>query len=183
MTREWRRRDILRVLGGSVAAAACTTGPAKPPPCIVVGSETGRSSYCLVGSEVLRVPSVRTLALGQAILFNVDDSTAVVIVRDDTGFYAMSGICTHQCCLVALCADSACIALGTNPGECGTTPTEMPARTGAAIVCPCHGSQFAIDGTVLTGPAVRALPHYALTFDGDDGLVDVSQVVPIAMRV
>lgn len=172
------RRDLLRVLGAGVLGAACGGGS---PPCVAPSDAQGRS-YCLVSGDVVRVPLAGRLVVGQAVLFNVDDNTAVLVVRDAGGAYAMSAICTHQCCLLALCEDAACTALGTNPGTCAPTVTAMPAATGAALICACHGSTFGIDGTVLTGPAVRDLPHYAVTFDADDALVDTSRVVPATTR-
>src|SRR5262249_27992588 len=35
-----------------------------------------------------------------------------------------------------------------------------------AIVCPCHGSQFDIDGTFISGPAQVSLTAYPIVFDG-----------------
>jgi Rieske Fe-S protein len=178
----WRRRDVLRALG--LATISCA-GKKSPPPCVVPddAGTAGGTSYCLVTGEVIRVPGARLIDVGQAALFNVDDDTAVVIARDVDGAYAMSAICTHQCCLLALCENSACTSLGTNPGECMPTAIGTPAATGAALICACHGSSFAIDGTVLTKPATRALPHYALAFEGDDALVDVSQIVSMSTRL
>ena len=171
-----RRRDVLRLFG--TAFAAC--GSDSKPPCVI--SAAGTTSYCLVADEILRVPSVGSLAIGQATLFNVDDDTAVVVARDASGLYAMSGICTHQCCLVSLCADDTCSTLGTNPGGCNVTAVATPAATGAAIICPCHGSAFSIDGSVLTGPAIRPLPHYKLVLEGEDALVDTSRTVASTTR-
>jgi Rieske Fe-S protein len=58
-------------------------------------------------------------------------------------FYTMSARCTHQGCVVAT----------FNP-------------TSAASVCPCHGSHFGIDGSLLTGPAINPLTRYNNSFDG-----------------
>lgn len=40
-----------------------------------------------------------------------------------------------------------------------------------AIFCPCHGSSYAIDGSVLTGPTTSPLTAMDITFDGDNTLV------------
>ncbi len=58
----------------------------------------------------------------------------VVVTQPATGEFAgFSAVCTHQGCLVASVKD-------------GT------------INCDCHGSRFALDGTVQTGPATAPLP-------------------------
>ncbi|GAB4549099.1 MAG: hypothetical protein Kow0063_44000 [Anaerolineae bacterium] len=76
----------------------------------------------------------------------------VLIGRDEGGLFAISAICTHLGCTVM-------------EGDEG-------------LACPCHGSRFSADGANLSGPALRPLPHLALTLN-DDGLVkvDLSQVV------
>jgi cytochrome b6-f complex iron-sulfur subunit len=55
--------------------------------------------------------------------------------------------------------------------------------TGSAFVCPCHGSQFAADGTVTQGPAALRLNAVKVTIDGEDAIVDLSQPDDPATRV
>jgi cytochrome b6-f complex iron-sulfur subunit len=38
--------------------------------------------------------------------------------------------------------------------------------------CPCHGSHYHVDGEYLDGPAPRSLDRFALSFDGENVLVD-----------
>lgn len=45
---------------------------------------------------------------------------------------------------------------------------------GVRLVCPCHGSEFGLDGSVLEGPAERALTAYPVTVAGDVVVVDLS---------
>ena len=67
----------------------------------------------------------------------------VVVTQPTSGdFRGLSPICTHQGCRVSSIVD----------GE---------------IVCPCHGSKFALDGAVVAGPARNALPAVAITVEGD----------------
>lgn len=63
--------------------------------------------------------------------------------------YALKAECTHLGCLV-----------GGKPAIGG-------------FACPCHGSEYASDGTVTRGPAPRALGLAALT-TRDDGVLVMS---------
>lgn len=70
-----------------------------------------------------------TLAAGQAAVMRIDGQACAVYRDDDGSLSTVSATCTHLGCLVAF-----------NDAE----------RTWE---CPCHGSRFAPDGSVLQGPA------------------------------
>lgn len=78
----------------------------------------------------------------------------VYIVRTPEGFYAESAICPHLGCI-----------------------TQWKPELNM-IACPCHGSKFKREGSVVAGPAPRPLTHFAirLTPDGDL-LVDTLETV------
>jgi cytochrome b6-f complex iron-sulfur subunit len=82
----------------------------------------------------------------------------VFVVRDASGLYALTARCPHQ-------------------GF--TTRIE-----GTLFVCPRHGSQFSLEGAVLTGPATQPLVHYAMC-KLDNGNVGVltSQMVDDSVRL
>jgi Rieske Fe-S protein len=71
----------------------------------------------------------------------------VFIGRDAGGLFALSAICTHLGCTIT--------------------------RNNRELVCPCHGSRFAANGTNQVSPASRPLPYLALTLN-EDGLVEVN---------
>lgn len=74
-----------------------------------------------------------------------------ILTRQATGPLALSDECTHQQCVVDY----------------------QPAR--GVIVCPCHGSQFSLSGTVLTGPATRPLDRFVITEQAGEVMVDTRQ--------
>ena len=158
--------------GSSDAAKECvaaTTGPA--------------SRYCLLSNERIRVRGGAELAVGEAVLFNVDDNTAVILARDEQGLFARSAICPHACCVVALCTDASCARLTPSPPTCGASALVRPDPE-AGVVCPCHGSQFRLsDGAVLTGPARAPLRAYALELEGADAWVDTGTEVDPSTRL
>ena len=81
---------------------------------------------------------INSLQGGQGIVAGIG-ARYFAIHRDDDGqLQAVSARCTHLGCLV-----------GWNQAD----------RTWE---CPCHGSQFAADGTLLQGPATEPLPHLTL---------------------
>lgn len=108
-------------------------------------------------AAVLPSPSKRfrvTLpeSLGEGEPF-VPAGRSVALFRDAGGVYALSIVCTHLGCIVKT----------TNHG----------------FVCPCHGSQFAADGTVVKGPAPKGLPWLAVSQSGGDAyVVDEGKPVP-----
>ncbi len=72
----------------------------------------------------------------------VIDRVPAVIVHDGRGFSALSLVCTHLGCTVAV-----------NDG---------------GFACPCHGSRFDAQGRVLRGPAQKPLNSLRLEI-GPDG--------------
>ncbi len=80
------------------------------------------------------------------------------VVRDEGGVYAVTAVCTHLGCLVNHEAEG--------------------------FVCPCHGSRFRRDGSVVHGPALQALPHVAVSRTPEGLLrVDMTQQVPATERL
>lgn len=180
--RPLNRRDTLRGLAalcaGCIGPNKDTSQPSKPMGCTEssLGSSPG---YCLVEKFIARVVGGALLLPGESMLANIDDNTAVVVGRDIGGFFARSAVCTHACCVVALCDDDVCSALDPTPDPCGIVGPSSADR----VLCPCHGSIFRIsDGVALTGPATLSLPAYALMMDGDDLLVDTGTEVDFTVR-
>jgi cytochrome b6-f complex iron-sulfur subunit len=85
----------------------------------------------------------------------LDPRLGVFIVRSAEGFYALNAVCTHLGCLTVWKPEAGVIA------------------------CPCHGSTFQRDGSVIAGPAPRPLPWLKMWM-ADDGslMVDRATIVP-----
>ena len=89
-------------------------------------------------SKRFRVALPESLAEGEA---HIPVGRAVALFRDTTGVWALSTVCTHLGCVV------------------------KPAPDG--FHCPCHGSRFAPDGSVIKGPAPQPLSWLAVTNQGN----------------
>jgi Rieske Fe-S protein len=77
----------------------------------------------------------------------------IYIFSDDNGLHAITAVCTHLGCIVAL--------------------------SDTGFDCPCHGSKYTRDGKVIAGPAPRPLAWLEMSENVDGTLVvDASKPVP-----
>jgi glycine/D-amino acid oxidase-like deaminating enzyme/nitrite reductase/ring-hydroxylating ferredoxin subunit len=86
-----------------------------------------------------RSPSPEDLSPGTATVTRIGVEQCAVYRDEDGTLHALSATCTHLGCTVRF-----------NDAE-------------RAWECPCHGSRFAVDGTVLQGPANRPLERRDVT--------------------
>lgn len=87
--------------------------------------------------------------VGGSALVEVQGSFPILVVRTSaTEATALSATCTHAGCLVSL--------------------------SGGVVHCPCHDANFALDGSVESGPTSIPLPVYRATVGPDAIVVDLS---------
>ncbi len=106
-------------------------------------------------SKKFRVELPESLALGEAF---IPPGRSVALFRDSEGIYAISTVCTHLGCIVK--------------------------ATPHGFDCPCHGSRFTLDGSVLRGPAPAPLRWLAVApLGGTAVMVDEGATVPQGTKV
>ena len=81
--------------------------------------------------------------VGGGVVVDISGEPIAVIRTGDTSATALSAVCTHQGCTVEI--------------QSGSAP----------LYCACHGSEFAISGVVVRGPARQSLRVYQATVDAN----------------
>ncbi len=104
-----------------------------------LAAATSRGKYRLAGEDILvnlSEPKNASLKkIGGAIFLDDED---MLIRLSQTRFAAVNLICRHKGCTVEY--------------------------NGEKFVCPCHGSQYSSDGTVIHGPAQKNLRTYETVY-------------------
>jgi Rieske Fe-S protein len=80
-------------------------------------------------------------AVGGAALVRSGAGDVLTYRTAQDAFSAVTAMCTHEACTIT----------GIN---------------GQTYVCPCHGSQFTVTGSVVSGPATRSLRTYSTSLAG-----------------
>ena len=97
-------------------------------------TRTIRTIWCAIASRAPRRQSLRAVKRGEGKIIERKGQKAAAFRDDDGSVTMVSAVCTHMGCLV-----------DWNKAE----------RTWD---CPCHGSRFMPDGSVIGGPAETPLP-------------------------
>ncbi len=127
------------LLGGSVLFFA----PAVLNSCSKTSSDPATVSGGITsGGNTLDLTASGNAALNTVGGF-VYSGNIIIIRTGDTSYTALSKVCTHQGCTVSY------------------------NKSSNRLVCPCHGAQFNTGGSVLQGPASRALTSYTVTVNGN----------------
>jgi cytochrome b6-f complex iron-sulfur subunit len=84
---------------------------------------------------------------GEAREIIVNGTPVVVIHRRQSGFIALSRICTHLGCLVGY------------------------DKYGERLICPCHAGVFDLAGKMIAGPASEPLRRYPVTLTATEIII------------
>ena len=139
------RRTLLTVAAAAGALTACSTavpsGSGAAVPTAGSGDDGGPDDDggSSGGGSGAALGPVSDVPVGSAKIY-ADRKVAVTQAAAGT-YAAFSTICPHEGCAVS-------------------------SVSGGTVVCPCHGSTFGLDGSVVQGPAARGLTKENVTVKG-----------------
>lgn len=143
--------------GGGGGTASAPPPPPPPPPSPITTSETKAG---LLGQPSGTIRDYTSSPNGTCPLV-LGAAQGYYLVRDSGGIFALNASCLHQ---------GGHLAPGTNGFD-----------------CPCHGSQYNLNGTVTAGPAPvgTTLQHYEVSEPTPGGqlVIDPSKPVSATTRL
>jgi len=121
--------------GGVLATLGCgsETGVETGPDAPTGSTTTCGNGLCL---DLTDPRNQALTAVGGALVVEAPADTLIVIRISATAVAALTDICTHARCGVSYSAST------------------------MKLVCPCHGAEYTLTGTVVKGPAMRPLKTY-----------------------
>ncbi len=147
-----RRTFCAGALAAATFVACGGGGGSSPTPAPPAPPATGPKTTTDTKTALLALPDGTTR--------DYRDLGNFFLIKDATGLYAMTAVCTHLGCTVGL-------------------------PVGATITCPCHGSQYNLGGGNTLGPAITPLVHFAVTEATPGGalVVNTAQTVAASVRL
>ncbi|MFN8032079.1 MAG: Rieske (2Fe-2S) protein [Mycobacterium sp.] len=115
---------------------------------VLIGAAAGPLAACSTSTEKLIKPATRPVP-GQVLASTADiPVNSGKVVGDSLITQPQQGVFDA---FVARCTHAGCV---------------LPGVEGDTINCPCHGSRFALNGTVVRGPAMEPLAPVKITVKG-----------------
>ncbi|MBI4295708.1 MAG: ubiquinol-cytochrome c reductase iron-sulfur subunit [Chloroflexi bacterium] len=114
-----------------------------------------------VGSAATRINAGKVSDYSVGSLTRFPDG-GFYLSRVESGFLALSQVCTHLGCVVPWKEDE---------------QSEDKLAPKGRFNCPCHGSIFDRYGQVIVAPATRPMDLYRIQLDGDKLIVETSTVI------
>lgn len=168
--RRFLRRTLLAVWG--LSATASVAGAVN----LLYPNLAGQFGSALTAGTKADFPAAKPadFKINQAGVFYYQPAKAYIVHLDkDTEFLLQGTTLEDQLAAETIIKDgdgSYWIALYQRCVHLGCT---VPFRDDCvSFKCPCHGSHYHVDGEYLDGPAPRSLDRFALSFDGENVLVD-----------
>lgn len=141
------RRKFLKCVGGALSIAASSN--------LLEGCAAGISTYRgeFDGTQIA-IPKSQTMSLATpngVMMVRAPNLPIAIVVRnvEGKGLIALSTVCTHAGCEVRVMPNS--------------------------FQCPCHGSEYAVDGSVEDGPAPRPLQRFIVEETTDKIIIQVKR--------
>jgi cytochrome b6-f complex iron-sulfur subunit len=168
--RRFLRRSTLAVFG--LSATASVAGALS----MLYPNLAGQFGSALTVGTKANFPAAKPSAfrINQAGIFYHQEAKAYIVHLDkDTEFLLKGTMLGDQLAAETIVKDSdgsywiglyqRCVHLGCT----------VPFRDDCvSFKCPCHGSHYNVDGEYLDGPAPRSLDRFALSFDGENVIID-----------
>jgi nitrite reductase/ring-hydroxylating ferredoxin subunit len=123
-----------------LAGAGLLAGAGVLAACGVGSSGGGNGGGAPGGQSTGPLAAVASIPVGGAVSSTLDGRPILLTQATSGTIVGLSAVCTHQGCTV------------------------MP--HGAQLLCPCHGSVYALDGSNVSGPAPSPLPPVAVHVSG-----------------
>ena len=131
----------------SSIVTSCSDNPTDPangtPLSTIQGTVVNNEITIDIASFPIANKNTRAL-----VKYNNGNGSILVEHNSDDTYKALSGICTHQNCIVSEFDGSKSV-----------------------FVCPCHGSQFDLNGNVKQGPATAKLSTYSTRIENNSLII------------
>ena len=141
------RREFVREAARLIAVGAAGAAPPLLEACTSRDPTLGRTFRVTIDVAPLSV-------VGESVITSTKgtDGAPILVIRTGPDTYsALSTQCTHEGC-----------------------PVNRPVN--GVIACPCHGSRYALDGSVLHGPAIYPLTRYLTHYDHGSARLSVASL-------